>query len=150
MCERGQRKPIFQWFTCFLESTKSVSVVRKQSKALWSIICRHTECVRGVYENRFFIDFHPQHKIYRRHSSVWVLSENRPNNKRATPGTYSFYSSNLKTASESPVFYNTKRSVASPAPSTIINYNKEIITFNSITWTRGCAHGLTNLFYHVL
>ena len=46
-------------------------------------------------------------------------------------GTYSFYSSNLKTASESAVFYKTKRSVASPAPSTIINYNKEIIIFNS-------------------
>ena len=47
------------------------------------------------------------------------------------PETYSFYSSNLNTASESPGFNNTKRTVASPAPSTIINYNKEIIIFNS-------------------
>ena len=53
------------------------------------------------------------------------------------PGTYSFYSSNLKTASESPGFNNTKRTVASPAPSTIINYNKEIITFNNNN-----SHGL--------
>ena len=108
-----------------------MSVVRKQTKALWSMIYRHTECVRGVCENRFFIDFHPQHKIYRRHSSVWVLSENRPQQQKNASGTSSFYSSNLKTASESPVFYNTKRSVASPAPSTIINYNKEIIIFNN-------------------
>ena len=49
-------------------------------------------------------------------------------------GTSSFYSSNLKTASESPGFNNTKRTVASPAPSTIINYNKEIITFNNSPW----------------
>ena len=131
MCERGLRKPIFQWFTWFLESTKCMSVLRKQTKALWSIISRHTECVRGVSENRFFIDFHPQHKIYRRHSSVWVLSENRPQQQKNASGTSSFYSSNLKTASESPVFYNTKRSGASTAPSTIINYNKEIIIFNN-------------------
>ena len=46
-------------------------------------------------------------------------------------GTYSFYNSNLKTASESPAFNNTKRSCASPAPSSIIINNKETTTFNN-------------------
>ena len=78
----GSTKTDFSLIHIIFRSTKCVSVVRKQTKAIWSMIYRHTECVRGVYENRFFIDFHPQHQIYRRHSSVWVLSENRPNNKR--------------------------------------------------------------------
>ena len=81
MCERVLRKPIFHGFLWFLETTKCVSVARKHTKAIWSIISRQAESVREVYENPFFIDSHPQHHIYRRHSSVWVLSETRLNNK---------------------------------------------------------------------
>ena len=81
MCERVLRKPIFHCFLWFGKNTKCVSVARKHTKAIWSIITRQAESVREVYENRFFIDSHPQHQIYRRHSSVWVLSENRLNNK---------------------------------------------------------------------
>ena len=52
---------------CFnlIKAPKCVSVLRKHSKAIRSIISRHTESVRGVYESRFFIDLHLQHQIYR-------------------------------------------------------------------------------------
>ena len=55
------------------------------------------------------------------------------------PGTYSFYSSNLKTASESAGFNKTKRYRASPAPSSIIINNKETTTFNN---NNNNSHGL--------
>ena len=45
--------------------------------------------------------------------------------QKGTPGASSFYSSNLKTASESPGFNKTKRTLASPAPSSIIINNKK-------------------------
>ena len=48
--------------------------------------------------------------------------------QKNAPGTSSFYSSNLKTASESPGFNKTKRYWASPAPSSIIINNKETTT----------------------
>ena len=52
-------------------------------------------------------------------------------------GTYSFYSSNLKTASESPGFNNTKRLQTSPAPSSIIINNKETTTFKDNNKDKG-------------
>ena len=72
MCERVLRKPIFHCFLWFDKNTKCVSVARKHTKAIWSIISRQTECVRGFYENRFFIDSY----IFRKPQSVWVLFEN--------------------------------------------------------------------------
>ena len=90
MCERVLRKPIFHCFLWIRKNTKCVSVARKHTKAIWSIITRQAESVREVYENRFFIDFHPQHQIYRRHSSVWVLSETRLNNKKTRLARHRF------------------------------------------------------------
>ena len=55
-CVSGDYEKDFSLIHIFLETTKCVSVVRKQTKALRSIISRQTECVRGVYEKRFFSD----------------------------------------------------------------------------------------------
>ena len=60
--------------------------------------------------------------------------------QKNTSGTSSFYSSNLKTASESPGFNKTKRIWASPAPPSIIINNKETTTFNNNN--NNNSHGL--------
>ena len=64
----------------FIETTKCISVVRKQTKAFRSIISRHTESVREVYENWFLINSY----VFRKPQSVWVLSENNPKPSEAS------------------------------------------------------------------
>ena len=77
---QGITKTDFSLIHIFLETTKCVSVVRKQSKAIWSIIYRQTESVRGVYENTFFIAWYDCGTA----QSVWVFSENTPKPSEAS------------------------------------------------------------------
>ena len=80
MSERVLRKRTFHWFISFLKATNCVSVVQKHSKAIWSIICRHPQCLREFYENRLFIESYYFYKA----QSVWVLSENTPKPSEAS------------------------------------------------------------------
>ena len=43
--------------------------------AIWSIIWQHTECVKGICENVFFIPDQLQNIFFGKPKSVWVLSE---------------------------------------------------------------------------